>query len=211
MSRIKHIIFDLDGTIFNTDLSIFEIWKFLLKREFPEFDINNYDIKKTLGISTEDAMKYFNLPYTDEFDYMFTIEYKHFSHLITIYEGMESALKQLKDMGYSLGIVSSRPYREYDAYLKPLGLDYLFNSKVLKDDTIKHKPHPDPLLKYLENNNLNKDECIYIGDMPTDIKCAKNANIKSALMIWDTDKTIEIEPDYHFYSASEMVHFFENL
>lgn len=207
MKKYKHIIFDLDGTIYNTDESVFEVWKFLLKREFPDYDVENVDLKVTLGISTKDAMDRLGLPYSDEFDFMFTVEYKHFVHLITVYEGMENALKKLSENGYTLGVVSSRPYREYDAYLKPLGLDSYFTSKVLKDDTIVHKPNAEPILKYLEINNLDKSECIYVGDMFTDVLCAINAGIESALMVWDTSRKIDIQPDYCFYSADELLKF----
>ena len=115
--------------------------------------------------------------------------------------------KKLSENGYTLGVVSSRPYREYDAYLKPLGLDSYFTSKVLKDDTIVHKPNAEPILKYLEINNLDKSECIYVGDMFTDVLCAKNAGIDSALMVWDTSRKIDIQPDYCFYSADELLKF----
>ena len=209
MLKNKHLIFDLDGTIYDTDLSIFKMWTYLLNKEFPEFEVDQFDLRKTLGISTESAMELMGLPYTDEFDQMFTIHYSMYAHLISIYKDMDKAIIALYEKGYKLGIVSSRPYREYNAYLKPLGLDSYFTYKVLKDDTEVHKPNPEPILKYINDNNIVKEECIYIGDMKTDVLCAKNAGIKSALMIWDKNKTIEVEPDYKFYSASELLDFFE--
>ena len=208
MKKFKHIIFDLDGTIYDTDKSVFKIWEFLLNREFPQFDTSKVDFTITLGVSTKLAMEKMGLPYTDEFDHMFTKEYHRFAHLISIYNGMEDTIKALKDQGYVLGIVSSRPYREYDAYLKPFGLDIYFDSKVLKDDTNLHKPNAEPLLKYIERNNLNKEDCIYIGDMDTDILCAKNAGIKSGLMVWDKTKTFNEKADIVFNNAEELKTYF---
>ena len=54
-------------------------------------------------------------------------------------------------------------------------LDDYFTYKVLEEDTVKHKPEAEPLLKYMEIAKAMKDECIYIGDMPSDIQCANNA------------------------------------
>ncbi len=64
-------------------------------------------------------------------------------------------------------------------------LEEFFTTIVLEDDTENHKPYPDPLFKYMELTGADKDSCIYIGDMTTDIQCANNAGVISGLVAWN--------------------------
>lgn len=101
------------------------------------------------------------------------------------FEGIKEMLEVLREKGCSLGIVTSRSYQEYQDYFTKFHLDDLFSVKVLSEDTLLHKPNADPLLKYMELTGASKEECIYIGDMPSDINCANNAGVLSALVTWN--------------------------
>lgn len=204
MSKFKHIIFDIDGTIVDTDAAVYETIKCTLKSEFPEYSLDGVDLSKTLGIALKDAFVYLNLPFTDAFDAKFTANCSKYAHLMHLYEGVEELLKELKENDFVLGIVSSRPRIEYDLYIKPLGIDEYFSYKVLRDDTVNHKPSADPLEKYIKDMRAKKEECIYIGDMDTDILCAKNAGIQSGKMMWDVSKSKTEQANYNFRSINEI-------
>ena len=207
MSDFKYIIFDLDGTLVDTDAAVYETIKCTLKSEFPDYSLEGVDLSKTLGIALKDAFVYLNLPFSDAFDRKFTQNCAKYAHLMHLYDGVETLLKKLKENGFILGAVSSRPRIEYDLYIKPLGLDNYFSYKVLRDDTSIHKPNAEPLEKYIRDIGAEKDTCIYIGDMDTDILCAKNAGIKSGRMVYDPSKIGDVEADYNFSSMEELEKF----
>ncbi|MFR5081052.1 MAG: HAD family hydrolase [[Clostridium] innocuum] len=82
-----------------------------------------------------------------------------------------------------LGIVTSRDWQEYRAYFSSPSFDALFTCIICKEDTLLHKPDPEPLLAYMRKMNAVKEDCIYIGDMDTDMECAARAGVSSALAV----------------------------
>lgn len=48
---------------------------------------------------------------------------------------------------------------------------------VLANDTVKHKPDPEPLLECLKRLSLQPEDVIYIGDAHSDYLASKNAGI----------------------------------
>ena len=54
------------------------------------------------------------------------------------------------------------------------------------EDTDKHKPEPDPILKALDVSGLDlkNREVVMVGDSPYDILCANKAGVKSAVVEW---------------------------
>ena len=82
---------------------------------------------------------------------------------------------------YRLGIVTSRI--SDSVYESPLleKLKVFFEVVVSFEDTDNHKPHPDPLLRAAEKLGLKPEECVYIGDMASDIKAANAAKMKVIL------------------------------
>lgn len=74
-----------------------------------------------------------------------------------------------------------------------------FKTIISKGDVLKIKPHPNPLLKCLEELKLNKEEVIYIGDTISDIKASKSAGIKIGSVTWGWSFREELEkakPDW---------------
>ncbi|MBQ4088370.1 MAG: HAD hydrolase-like protein, partial [Clostridia bacterium] len=65
---------------------------------------------------------------------------------------------------------------------------------VCADHTEKHKPEPEPLLKYMELTGAKPDEVLYIGDSKYDEMCAHAAGVDFALATWGaTDLTLPAE------------------
>lgn len=79
---------------------------------------------------------------------------------------------------YRLGIATSRPRFEALFAVKNLKLspDYIrVEFLIAKEDVIKEKPEPDPLLEVKRRMNVSKP--IYIGDTINDVIAAKKANM----------------------------------
>ena len=51
----------------------------------------------------------------------------------------------------------------------------------------------------------NPTESIYIGDMPTDVLCAKNAGITAALVKWNGSNVEGSNADLVFNSMDEVI------
>ncbi len=124
---------------------------------------------------------------------IFFIKFRHMYPKYEKYEilkpNLESILTQLKKRGILLGIVSNTSKERLDYFRKKLNLDRFFTVFVSRDDTPFRKPNPYPiiaaLMKFKKNLNysINKDKVYYIGDLPADIECAKNAKINSIALL----------------------------
>jgi len=119
-------------------------------------------------------------------------------------KGMKQVLIQLKKRSIPLGIVSNTAGKRLKYFRKKLGLDDYFSVFISRDDIPYRKPHPYSIIKALvllkRKHNLkriNKNMVYFIGDLPTDIECAKNANVNSIALLsgHGTEKELRnIEP-----------------
>ena len=117
--------------------------------------------------------------------------------------GIEELLKQLS-LNYKLGIVTSKTKEEYEEEVVHFGLNKYFGIIICADDTKKHKPNPEPLLKYMELANAKNNEIIYIGDSIYDMQCAKASNVDFVFAKWG-NKRQNIEAKYTLNQPLELL------
>lgn len=200
--KYRHIIFDLDGTLLDTEEAVLKTWQHTLQDYGYEFSLE--ELKTVLGITPESALK--KLKITEYKDFWPRWLENHFQYVkeITFFDGITEMLQSLKRHGYSLGIVTSRTREEYNCYFRSFQLEDLFDIMILADDTKRHKPDPEPLYKYGELAGVPLRDCIYVGDMPTDIECANRAGVTSALAVWNGSQSLCREAKLLFRSPKEL-------
>ncbi len=115
--------------------------------------------------------------------------YPKYEKYETLKPNLEEVLIKFKKNEFLLGIVSNTNKRRLDSFKQKLNLDKYFSVFVSRDDTLYRKPHPYPIITALKqfkknfNYSIIKDKVYYIGDLPADIECAKNAKIKSIALL----------------------------
>ena len=115
--------------------------------------------------------------------------YPKYEKYETLKPNLEEVLIKFKKSEFLLGIVSNTNKRRLDSFKQKLNLDKYFSVFVSRDDTLYRKPHPYPIITALKqfkknfNYSIIKDKVYYIGDLPADIECAKNAKIKSIALL----------------------------
>lgn len=201
--KYKHIIFDLDGTLIDTEEAVLKTWQFTLKEYDCNYSLN--ELRIVLEITTREALKKLNAVTDDKFEKRWRQNYRKFAGEVTFFYGTKEMLLLLKEGGCSLGIVTSRCKDEYNDYFRTFNLESIFDVIVCADDTKKHKPSPELIYKYAELAETEPKSCIYIGDMPTDIECANRANIASGLVTWNNSGISCDNADYTFRSPEELL------
>lgn len=199
----RHIIFDLDGTLIDTRDAVLKTWQYTLRRYHYEYALD--ELEGVLGIPLAEGLKVLSVKVDDQFNKAWAEDYLRFCEESDYFDGVQEMLQMLRQQGHTLGIVTSRLRREYDAYFKPLNLKERIDLFVYADDTDKHKPDPEPLRKYMELTHAEPSSCIYIGDMATDMECAKKAGIASGYAGWNEANTVCWEADYMFHSPKALL------
>lgn len=92
-------------------------------------------------------------------------------------ENIVDVLKNLKDSGRKLIVVTTDNYEITNMCLEKLGIKDFFEEIFADDGNTPLKPNPKCILDYCEKNNIEKDKVLMVGDTMTDINFAKNANI----------------------------------
>lgn len=177
------IIFDVDGTLIDSEEAVLNSLKIVLKEELGR-SFSSEELSFVFGIPGEEPLRKLGVKDIDGAIYRWNKYLKEFYHLIKAYPQIENVLKILKDKGIRIGIVTSKTKQEYNDDFIPFGLGKYIDTVVCADDTLKHKPYPDPINKFLEISGAKKHTSIYIGDTAYDSKCAGSAGVDFALAVW---------------------------
>ena len=78
---------------------------------------------------------------------------------------------------YKLAIVSTRAEAELRAYIDHQGLTGCFQAIVGSDSTNRIKPHPEPVLRALALLNVAAGQAVMVGDTTVDIEAARSAGV----------------------------------
>lgn len=187
----KYVIFDVDGTILDTEKAILKSLQKVLKEEGKDYELE--DLRFALGIPGIKTLKKLNVTELERVHPKWSETVLEFSHEVSVFQDLENVIKTLSESPVRTGIVTSKTKQELIDEFEPFGLSSFFEYTICASDTEKHKPHPEPLLACLDGLNANQDETIYIGDSIYDMQCAKSAGVKFALALWGSKTTEEFE------------------
>lgn len=205
--KIKAVLFDFDGTLMDTNELIIQTFEHVLNTHFPG-KYNRQDILPFLGPTLDET---FNL-----------IDPKNAAQMIAEYrvwnianhdafakefEGVSNTLRQLKEDGYLLAIVSTKKNNMVHKGIDLLEVGNIFDIVIGLDDVLKPKPNPEPILLALERLGVDREEAIMIGDNYHDIVGGQNAGVKTAGVAWTIkgeDFLQKYNPDYMLQQISDL-------
>lgn len=196
---IKAVLFDLDGTLIDTNQLIIQSFQHTFKEhlgiEVPQSEIVMYfgePLIDTLARYDRDnvhilieAYRAYNEEIHDE--------------ITREIVGAKETLAELKTLGMKVGVVTSKRKPIAERGLKLFNLLDSLDVFITPEDTAKHKPDPEPVLKACEVLGIKPCEALMIGDSHFDILCGKNAGAKSCLVRYTAlpiDKIMLHGPDY---------------
>jgi pyrophosphatase PpaX len=194
MNKFKYIFFDLDGTLIDTIPFIVECFNYTFMHHFGETR------------PEEETISYIGMPLINHFKAIYPGQedelaktYRAYNenkqdNCIAIFIGIFDLIKELYEKGIILAVVTSK---KKDLAIRGLKLFNLMDYFLFvngSEDSCKHKPYGDPLIKAMEKAKVtDKNEVLYVGDSPLDILCARDAGIKSAAVAWTYSPRIELE------------------
>lgn len=171
MKKVKHISFDLDGTLINSFPIMRQAWAETMLELGLAVGFDSY--KKYIGIPFHNIINNLGLSgIKNEIEILYFSKTKKLSNQVKLTDYAKEILLWCKKTGFSTSIITSKPRKNAELILfeKNLEVDIL----ICGDDLKAFKPHPDPGLKILDKLNLNANDILYVGDMIFDLQFAQN-------------------------------------
>jgi len=115
--------------------------------------------------------------------------YPKYEKYETLNPNLENVLIKLKENKFFLGIVTNTNGIRLDYFIEKFNLNKYFSVFISRDDTHFRKPNPYPIftalkeIKKVFKLSINNNEVYYVGDLPQDVQCAKNAEINSIALL----------------------------
>ena len=211
MKGINTILFDLDGTLLDTDEFIIQATEHALSSlSYPVPD--RLTIRKTMG---NPFPNYYFILAGESADAGRLVEmHREFQYanynLVKPFPNTLETLSKLKEKGYKLGIVTARSEKTSYQTLKDSGIYHLFDGIISWEDVEKHKPDPDPVLKALKLLNALPSEAVMVGDSHFDIEAGFNAGTKTVRVTYGfhTDNLNNPKPDFIISDIKDLLKLF---
>lgn len=172
------ILFDFDGTLFDTSHDIHAAVNQLLKEQNkPAID---YALVRGLVSQGSKAIleKVTELP-EEHRARLLEICLEHNFPKSLPFPGIDELLSTLDKKSIPWGIVTNRSTAMTMPILECKGYAERPHCIVCGDTTDKSKPHPKPLLHAANLLNKQPENCVYIGDAKTDIDAGKAAGMQT--------------------------------
>ena len=181
MARYKHVVFDIDGTLVDTQYAVMNGLKDTMK-VLTGRDYEMGELMFAFGIPGETTLSMLGIEDTKAGILEWNVQLRKYRDRVGLFEGVEALMEALE--GVNIGIVTSKAVFEYEEEPSMALVRPHVGVAICADHTDKHKPEPDPLLKYMELTGAKKDEILYIGDSKYDEMCAHSAGVDFALATW---------------------------
>jgi pyrophosphatase PpaX len=214
MKRKLGILFDLDGTVLDTEKLILESFKHVFKKYKPGYTLSKEELLSFLGPSLKASFEhYFDSTMSEELIAYYR-EFNHDKHkeYVTVYPTVEDTLKTLKEEGYPLAIVTTKSLKTANFGLDIFNLSQYFDVVIGMDQVKVTKPDPEGL--YLAMQALDVEKAVMIGDNTSDILAGKNAGVYTIGVKWTSKGYQDLEklqPNLLVDEMSEILEYIKNI
>ncbi len=182
----KLIIFDMDGTLVNSSLTIANAINYVRQNLGFEPMTQEYILKRVNDHTLNPAQTFYHTRQFEPHHEQWFSEYytKNHEHELVLYDGIKELLETLKAKEYVLAVATNAYRGSTIESLSYLDIYGHFDTIACYDDVAKGKPHPDMLHKILDELDMGAHEALFIGDGPRDEMASKKAEIEYIMVDW---------------------------
>jgi phosphoglycolate phosphatase len=204
-AAVRNLLFDWDGTLVDSaqlGLAAFQQSFAKLGVAFDHdvyckvYSPNWYSVYEAMGLPKE------------KWDLADELWIQHYGeHTPQLVEGAKTAIVELHDDGYRLGIVSSGGDCRVRREVTQLGMEGLFDVIVCNEQMENKKPHPEGLETAMRALGCSPAKTCYVGDSPQDIEMGKRAGMLTVGVRSNYPTSWQLqsfEPDIYVESIGEV-------
>lgn len=181
---INAVIFDLDGTLVDSNDLHVEAWR----ETFLHFgkEILCADLRRQIGKGGDNYLpEFLNAPEMREIGpeveaFRGDLFKRKYLSRVRPFPRVRELFERLRNDGKKIALASSGMADEVEHYQKLLGIEALVDCQTTKDDVAHSKPSSDVFVASLKRlGNMRVDEAMAVGDTPYDVQAAKKLGLST--------------------------------
>ena len=201
---IKHIIWDFDGTLFDSYPGMVNAFLRALKKY--EIEAEYDEVLKLFLNSEKTAVQYYQKRFLlgEELTEVYQDEKSHIdlSNMLPFPYAKE-VCQRIKEAGRYNYILTHRGSTTYDI-LRKNGMVELFTEIVTKDNQFARKPDPEAIYYLLDKYQIHPKEAMIVGDREIEILLGQKAKVKTCFYE-SGNREPELQADYRVKSLEEVL------
>ncbi len=183
MQKIKALLFDLDGTLIDSEFFHFECWNEILAESGVCLDYEDW-LKNYAGIPLPSNAQNLITKYNINTPLAHLIERRELLTLerlqtkqVNLMPYVTEVLDFFKAQNLVLALVTSSPRKDVEVIFERNGLGSYFQLIITRTEVTKSKPDPESYNICVAQLGLQKEDCLVFEDTLNGIKAAKAAGL----------------------------------
>lgn len=185
---IKAILFDMDGTLFDTEAVLGAGWEALVRQgKMPREILSLYPLY--CGVSRVEAKKAYLAAFGEDFpiDEMYELRDRYMNEFldregVPLKSYVPQIFDRLRERGMRIGLVTSTRRQSVDAHMRRTGFGGYFEHIVSGDRVERSKPAPDIYLLAAREMELLPEECLVVEDSVNGVRSGASAGMRVVMI-----------------------------
>lgn len=187
MGAKKLFIFDMDGTLFDTEPISAQIWKEVAKEK--GYTIPEGVLQGVIGMSYAGGKEVFLQEIGEDFPFESLCAEKirrqnewYNTHSVPVKPGVKEILNYAKRRGIPCAVASSSPLIQIEILLNKVGLREYFSHLQSGESIKRGKPYPDIFLAVCKHFDVKPQDALVFEDSENGLKAAEAGGIPAILV-----------------------------
>jgi len=191
----KHFVFDLDGTLINSNKLHDKAFKETLSNENIVFDYSKYhgvktmDVFKSLGFN---EFKSKDLTKNKQMIYRRFIE----NGLVETFPGVSRLFDLLVKFDKKIYLCTGASRKSVNKIIRTFSWEDIFSDTICGDEVELSKPNPLILNSLISRNNISKPGLVYIEDSDKGLETGLSAGVDTVIVNNQFDDAIKSFPEF---------------
>ncbi|MGM9873864.1 MAG: HAD family hydrolase [Bacilli bacterium] len=205
------IIFDVDGTLVDTDELIYQTFVDLYQKYYPSKKLSRNDTLYFSGPPIKETLEkeFKDIPLEETYEEYHKISMTKYEKYVKLFPEVNKTLEVLNKNNIKLGVITNKLHKTTEYCFNLLNISHYFCELICIDDVNQGKPHIDSFIRAKEVMKIkNDDNILYVGDSLIDVEFASKCQIDCAFIKSQHKKVTfnnQIKPKYILKNFMELL------